>query len=258
MKKQKENVKKVLILSDTHCGHGLGLTPPKYQSGFFEEIQNIGWSWFLSKIKKLGIIDILILNGDIIDGPGHKGNRQHITTDIKQQQEIFKEVMKFVKPKKMIFFRGTPFHVETDQENEDNIAEFYNSEIYDSGKVDINGLIMHCRHTTGKGGTAYGSITSAQRSAVVQTLLDDIGEDNQHAKIYIRSHIHEYIKLERSLFTLITTPCLQFAGTSYGRKCTGFYDYGFVSMEIKNKNDYTIKTHLIDNPRGEQKGVIKL
>ena len=45
--------KRVLVLSDLHCGHMLGLTPPDYQN-HFREIQEVGWNFYSSEIKELG------------------------------------------------------------------------------------------------------------------------------------------------------------------------------------------------------------
>lgn len=243
--------KKVLVLSDLHCGHMLGLTPPDYHN-HFREIQKVGWDFFTKSIKSIGNIDLCIVNGDAVDGPGHKGSTQHITTDMSTQQEIAIECLKFVEAKKYVFLRGTAFHVQNDMEYEDGIADYFNAEIHDERKIDVNGCIIHCRHTTGKGGTAYGSITSLQRSAVVHT-LNDITAENIKADIFIRSHIHEYNCVQRDMFTAITTPALQFKGTSYGRKCTGFYDYGIVYLDIVDKNNYSFDKILLKETGGDYK-----
>jgi hypothetical protein len=243
--------KRVLVLSDLHCGHMLGLTPPHYHN-HFREIQEVGWKFFTEGIRSLGNIDLCIVNGDAVDGPGSKESLQHLTTDVSTQQDIAIECLKFVEAKKYVFLRGTPFHVTSDFEIEDGIADYFNAEIHDERKIDVNGCIIHCRHTTGKGGTAYGSATSLQRSAVVQTLNDTISE-NIKANILIRSHIHEYGTVDRSLFTAITTPALQFKGTSYGRKCTGFYDYGFVYLDIESKNKFSFDKILLTETGGDFK-----
>lgn len=222
-----------------HCGHLLGLTHPDYFN-HFREIQQAGWNFFVKNIKAIGHIDLCILNGDIVDGEGKKDSRQHLTTDTGVQQDIAIKCLEQVKADKFLFLRGTPYHVTNDTELEDDIADHFKAEIHDSRKIEVNGCVIHARHTTGKGGTAYGSVTSLQRSAVVQ-MINDIAESNVNADIYIRSHIHEYNIIKRSsIFTGITTPCLQFKGTSYGRNCTGFYDWGFIWLNIRGKKDFDI------------------
>lgn len=188
----------------------------------------------------------------MIDGPGLKDSRQHIDTDTDVQCQIAIECLKYVNAKKYIFLRGTPYHVTTDRECEDAIADYFNAEIHDERKIDVNGCIIHCRHTTGKGGTAYGSMTSLQRQAVVQ-LLNDVTTCGVKADIFIRSHIHEYDLADRSLFTAFSTPALQFKGTAYGRKCTGFYDYGFIYLDIRSKKDYDFHKVLLTETGGDYK-----
>lgn len=228
--------KRVLVLSDLHCGHNLGLTPPDYHN-HFKEIQQVGWKFYSENIKKIGKIDLCVLNGDLVDGTGHKGSTQHLTTDMATQQKIAIKCLEQVKTKKYLFVRGTPFHTQNDTEYEDGIAAHFGSEIHDSRKIDVNGCILHVRHTTGKSGTAYASVTSLQRSAVVQ-MLNDVESGGEKADIFIRSHIHEYNYVQRELFTAVSTPALQFAGSIYGRRCTGGYSVGFIYFDIRSKHDF--------------------
>lgn len=193
------------------------------------------------------------MGGDLVDGNGKKDTLQHNTTNISEQQKIAIECLEIIPTKKFVFFRGTPYHTtDSNMESEDAIAEYFNSSIYDSKKIDVEGCILHCRHTTGKGGTPYGSITSLQRSSVVQ-ILNDIESGGVKADIFIRSHIHEYCYLERELYSAITTPALQFAGSTYGRKITGTYSYGITWIDVKNKADYSVnKILLSENKHGSK------
>jgi len=250
--------KRVLILSDMHCGHNLGLTHPDYFN-HFKEIQKVGWDFYTNNIKKLGKIDLLLMNGDACEGPGRKGTREHVSTDMGIQQDMAIACIEQVEAKKLVFLRGTPFHSTNDMEYEDGIAKHFNSEIYDSRKIDVNGCILHVRHTTGRSGTAYASVTSLQRSAVVQ-MLNDVESDNIKADIFIRSHIHSYNYVDRELFTAVTTPALQFAGSSYGRTCLGQYSYGFIWFDIRSKKDFDCHKVTLSQFGGNYKkdGITKL
>ena len=245
------NSKRVLVLSDLHCGNTFGLTPPKYYN-HNKEIQEVGWKFYQENIKALGKIDLLILNGDLIDGPGKRDSRQHLTTDIREQIDIAIECLKIVPAKQKVFIRGTCYHVMTDRENEDDIARHFDSEIYDSKKIDVNGCILHCKHTTGKGGSVYGSTTPLQSGAAVQ-MLTDIAYDNIAADIFIRSHIHELIIVKRTPFSLIANPGLQFKGMAYGRKFSSFYDFGFTWLDIRSKKDYDINYKILEGLNGNYK-----
>lgn len=243
--------KRVLILSDLHCGNIFGLTPPEYQN-HFREIQQIGWKFYTDNIKKLGKIDLCILNGDLLDGPGKKDTRQHITTDMREQVNIAIEALKIVPAKKFVFIRGTCFHVTTDRENEDDIAKHFNSEIYDSKKINVNGCVIHCKHSVGKGSTVYGSVTPLQSTSALH-MLTDISAENTPADIFVRSHIHEYNMVDREIFTAVTTPCLQFKGMAYGRKYSSFYSYGMVWFDIRGKKDFDVNKILLKETGGSHK-----
>jgi hypothetical protein len=243
--------KRVLVLSDLHCGNIYGLTPPGYYN-HFKEIQQTGWDFFQKGIKSLGKIDLCILNGDLVDGPGKKDARQHITTDMKEQVDIASECLKIIPAKKLVFIRGTCYHVTTDRENEDDIADRFNSEIYDSRKIDVNGCIIHCKHTVGKGSTVYGSVTPLQSGSALQ-VLTDISADNIVADIFVRSHIHEYNLVDREIFSAVTTPGLQFKGMAYGRKYASFYSYGMIWMDIRSKKDFDINKILLTKTGGSHK-----
>lgn len=246
---------RILILADTHCGHELGLTPPcEFQHG---EIQRIGWNFFKNQIDELKPFDLIICNGDLVDGTGHKDTTGHLTTDVEKQIEMAIKTIEYTDCKKVVFARGTPYHVCNNLESENLIAKHFNAEIQDELKLDVNGCIIHARHTVGKSGTAYGSITSAQRSAVVQ-ILNDIEVDAIKADIFVRSHIHEYNLIDRELMSIVTTPALQFKGTSYGRKCTGFYSYGFCYIDVEDKNNYHIGKRLLSLKGGYADKVIKI
>jgi hypothetical protein len=161
--------------------------------------------------------------------------------------------------KKFLFVRGTCYHTTTDRENEDDIAKEFDAEIHDSRKIDVNGCVIHCKHSTGKGSSVYGSATPLQSGAAVQ-MLNDISADNIKADIFIRSHIHELIMIKRTPFSLIATPGLQFKGMAYGRKYASFYDYGMIWMDIRSKKDYDIHDIIIEGTNGNYKreGITKI
>ena len=61
--------KRVLILSDFHCGHEVGLTPPKWNVGQTDDpmvgYRSTLWSRFKDLLRDVGKPDILVLNGDV-------------------------------------------------------------------------------------------------------------------------------------------------------------------------------------------------
>jgi hypothetical protein len=79
-----------------------------------------GWDWFAGQIdsirrennayKNKGI-DILIVNGDAIDGRGEKSkSTELIATDQQEQCDIATECIEYVGAKSILMSRGTPYH----------------------------------------------------------------------------------------------------------------------------------------------------
>jgi len=247
-------IKRVLVLSDFHGGSITGLTPAKYFNQY-SDAQKILWDFYTGALKMVGPVDLCILVGDLIDGRGKKGTRQHLTTDLKEQIDIAIADIEIVKTKKYMFIRGTPFHVEDGMECEDLIASHFDSSIADENKVDVNGCIIHCKHTVGKSSTSYGSVTSLQ-SGAINALLSDCVTSDVIADIYIRGHVHEYICLERALYTVISTPSLQMKGLAYGRRYSGAYDVGVLWIDIVDKNNFTVNKILLHPVAGRK--IIKI
>ena len=66
--------KRVLLMGDTHCGHRVGLTPPKYQSAIpgedYYRTQIEAWGMYKGWIEELKPVDCVFVLGDCIDGTG--------------------------------------------------------------------------------------------------------------------------------------------------------------------------------------------
>ncbi len=79
--------KRLVIISDLHCGHRAGLTPPDWQSDFrknsktqrnkFAELQRELWQFYADTINDLRPVDVLVVNGDAIDGKGSLSGGQN-------------------------------------------------------------------------------------------------------------------------------------------------------------------------------------
>lgn len=67
-----KKTKRGIILSDTHCGAFNGLTPPDHQKPKFKDLSMPMWERYIQIVKKIGDVDILISNGDMVDGEGKK------------------------------------------------------------------------------------------------------------------------------------------------------------------------------------------
>ena len=87
--------KLVIALADLHCGHVGGITPPSW---WFEEetddpkraqwakIQRDLWNAYAGLVSSFRSPDVLLVNGDLIDGRGERtGGTELVTTDLEAQ-----------------------------------------------------------------------------------------------------------------------------------------------------------------------------
>ena len=110
---------KVLPLSDPHCGHRVGLTPPKFQKfDDMKEFHRKTWDWFEREISADGDVGALFLTGDLTDGTGDRsGGTELLYPDTDDQCEVAVEVIENViswtgVPRKNIYaVFGTDYHV---------------------------------------------------------------------------------------------------------------------------------------------------
>ena len=76
-----QNSVRVIVISDTHCGHEYGLTPPAWHRkladrALAESIDN--WNWFKQMVDRMRPYNVLIYNGDAIDGRGEKSESSEL------------------------------------------------------------------------------------------------------------------------------------------------------------------------------------
>ena len=239
----KEHVR-VLIISDTHCGHVTGLTPPEYQQvkKEFSQFQKDGWLWYYNMLNRLKPIDVLICNGDLIDGRQERsGGSELITGNRVEQCDMAIECIRNVGAKKTYIVRGTPYHTGKLEDWEDIIAKNTNAcDIGNRLKININGCIIDTRHKVGRSTIPHGRFTQMAKAAMWDD-LQTIGKSDYRSNIIIRSHVHYHVFGGHSNNRIfMTTPALQ-GRTNYGDKeCEGSIDYGFVKIDIDNNG-------LVDN-----------
>ena len=91
-------MKRILVLADLHCGHFCGLTPTPYQvrpagTGLarkkrekYAAIEKEAWSWYIKAIKRCGPFDIVVCNGDAIDGKGTRSGGTELLAVAQDEQ----------------------------------------------------------------------------------------------------------------------------------------------------------------------------
>jgi len=244
----KRNYKRLLVISDLHCGHAVGLTPPDYQypvvegthRGAFGVMQKTMWDWYVKTLDKLRPIDFLVVNGDAVDGTGHRsGGTEQITVDRNEQVDMASQCIKLANAKKILLTHGTGYHTGDAEDWETNLHLAVKADKIGSHEwIDIRGNIFDFKHHIGNSSVPHGRFTAVAKEKLWndQWYLKDGAQPN--SDYIIRSHVHEYRCVETSRFSAMTTPSLQGFGSKFGsRRCSGTIDIGMVYFDIKDNGE---------------------
>ena len=248
-------MKRLLVISDLHCGHRGGLTPPSWQynqyddenvRGKFGKLQSTVWGWYKKTVEGIGHVDMLICNGDAVDGKGTRsGGTELLTSDRNEQCEIAAECLNLIDAKKTLLIKGTPYHVGSEEDWEDNLADKVNAtDVGYHEWVDAEGVILDFKHKVGGSSVPYSRGTAPARDALWNTLWHERGLQEK-ADVIVRSHVHYHVYGGDGRTLWLTTPALQ-AWSKYGTaQCNGTIDLG-VTLFTCDKGEYKWYTKLLN------------
>lgn len=249
--------KKVVVISDLHCGHIVGLTHPGFDAdtGWRTEakgyqVRRAIWDFYAQTLAELRPIHALIVNGDCIDGKGSlSGGTEQLTLDTTEQIEMAEAAIREAGAKEIYMSYGTGYHVGRFDDWEKEIANHVNAvKIGGADDIDVNGVVINYRHKVGRSSIPHGRGTPLAKEAINGILWGARGEYPK-ADIYIRSHVHYYCYIGEAGWVAMTTPALQGYGSKYGaREVTGTVDIGLVSFEIWDEEKWGWTPHLLRMP----------
>lgn len=232
---KKKAKQRVVIVSDPHCGHRAGLTPPnhwQYGTSYYAQ-QKKTWDFYEKAIKSLQPIDILLCNGDAIDGKGDRsGGTEIYESDRQKQAKIAKECLEISKAKQYIIVAGTPYHVGAEEDFERQLAWDLNTELEGHAFFEVNGVKFDATHKIGSSSVPHARYTALARSKLWNNIWA-IKKGQPNSDIIIRSHVHYFLYAGDSSWLGIITPALQGFGSKYGvRQCQGTVDFGLVWVDV--------------------------
>jgi len=251
-----KKMRRVLIISDLHCGHFAGLTPPSWHHSpsstsdplqqRFLEFCKFSYGKFYKIVKSLQPIDVLMVNGDCVDGLGRRsGGTELWTTDVDRQCDMATEIIKFIKAKKIVMTYGTPYHCGEVEDAENRIAQNVKAEKIGGHEwVDVNGVIFDLKHKIGSSTIPHGRFTAIAKEKLWNILWSE-REESPKAQIIVRSHVHYHNFCGGNEWLALTTPALQGPGSKYGtRQCSGVVDFGLVHFDVNPSGSYSWQAHI--------------
>ena len=247
---------RLIVLSDEHCGNVAGLTHPDCDVSYGQEDgdepkyhgsrrarqarqRSALWRWFEERIDAYRPFDVVLNNGDAIDGTGiRSGATELLCSDRDEQVEMAQAVLDFVAGRKADIYMtyGTPYHTGDVEDWEDVLArEVHAKRIEGEGHYDVRGVQIAMKHNIGNTASPASRFTALSNAQIKQHLWALRGQQPK-ANIIIRSHVHRCLYAgepgTRSYVT--TTPGLQGLGSKYGiRRVDGLpTDFGFLVFDI--------------------------
>ena len=234
-------MKRVVLLGDLHCGQVAGITPPGWRvreerNPKIHAMQEEMWAKYRALIRKLGPVDVLIVNGDLIDGKGSRsGGTELVTTDLLEQGDMAVKALQIWNADTTVCTYGTPYHVASGsgEDIEKVIADKLEAEIHAHAFVDVEGIIFDVKHKVGSSQVPWSRHTSVSRERIQNYLWSDAELGQPKADVFIRSHVHYFNYCGGPDWLAMTLPALQGPNTKFGaRQCSGTIDWGIVVMDI--------------------------
>ncbi len=230
--------KRVVALADFHCGHRAGLTPPDWWQSVgrsdWGTIQRETWNEYSALAEEYHSPDLLIVNGDMIDGRGTiSGGTELITTSLREQTEMAAECIRIWNAKRVICTIGTGYHVSFAGEDwEEQLEDLLGADVKSHPAILVDGVVFDVKHYS------HGSSLPHLRSNGLgrdwlTTKMWAIRGERPDADIILRAHRHYFSFAGDDSWLGIIQPGLQAAATKFGaRQCDGTVDWGIIVFEV--------------------------
>jgi len=244
---------RVVCLSDLHTGHPMGLVPkdsPVASPDYTPQgrWQNTLREFYYDLVKRYAKPDMVICNGDALDGPGRKSaGMEQLTTDMAIQSDMAFDALEVWQPADGYrILSGSGYHVDGygtwERTLADRLGATYNNEDY----FYIEGTPIHVRHYIGVGANS-GTQVGILGGDAIKMLLARETVKYPEAKVLIRSHVHTYTFAGTSKWLAMTLPSLQLPFTLYGsRLAPKAYDVGIVILDFDRNGGVAWHPELLD------------
>ena len=256
--------KSVVIFSDIHVGSKVAICSdsPKiidgedYNPNKAQKALKKAWDLACSEITQKP--DIVVINGEPIDGANPKSQGSGIwSTNLVDQIRDFKVIAKNIpSSKKMIFVRGSGYHVNQGATNlEEVVAEEMKADRYRAyggsgftdyeANVEMNGKNFNFTHHVGFSAWEMYRTTSLAREMVKLHFMRR--SKGYHTDVVVRSHVHYYVQVSYKHSTGFTTPAWKFPdGFMYRSGIPSLPDVGCVEVIVESNGEIIVKPHIIE------------
>ena len=259
---RKSSSKTVIFNGDDHVGSqyalsspdpvrsdGLQVIPTRQMSSLYEI-----WETLPDKLTKKRA-NVWLVNGEPIDGVARR-NTAVWTNSASDQIQDFIKCMKTFSYDHLLFTRGSPFHVDIDGTNfEEMTARAMNADAYKTygGKgltdyecnFEIFGKVINATHHVGFSGWQQYRPTSLARELVKMHF--EHGKRRVHTDILARSHVHYYCQVKFTHAEAFSTPAWKLPDPHfYKGGLPQMPDIGVIEAVKEPNGDYEINPIIED------------
>lgn len=248
--------RRVVVIADLHCGHVIGLTHPDFDerpdstespNWHLYKLRRELWSWFAKEVEALKPVDVVICNGDAIDGKGEKsGGTEELEPERDEQCNMAAAIIEEIGAKEVYMSYGTPYHIGHLEDWEKQVADKVKAvKIGGHDWLDVNGLVFDYRHFIPASSIPHGRHTAMALDHVWSELWAKTGEYPK-GDVLLRSHVHYCTVTGNADWMGFITPALQWYGTKWGvRMMRGTVNFGLMHFDITNREDWTWRWHIL-------------
>jgi hypothetical protein len=213
--------KKTGFLADLHCGSRDGLLSPRNENHTMTAGQKYLYECWMWLAKNWPPLDLLVLNGDIVDGEQYKSKHTGINTAKMGEQvqlaiEVVEDWVAVNKPKKIVRLDGTPYHEGFHGATDAFDEHFGSTWVGDILDMPLEGgALLNVKHQPEGGGGMYkGMILDRE---ILWTVIDEKVNGAPEATHIIHAHLHCALRLDSLDKCIVLMPCFQLQ-TAHARK----------------------------------------
>jgi hypothetical protein len=229
---------RIVIVSDLHVGSESGLTPfptNKTQGQLYNR-----WADCIGHFGARP--DLLIANGDCVDGTQEKGAGSGDSDWIASQIDRAASLIAEWRPKCICIVGGTHYHTSAARGRVDfeeilagrlRAGKFPGTTFHRKLNLEVAGWWRgQFRHKIGSSSVPYGAATAPSRSKI-WGVINAYGDGKKAPHLSVFSHTHRWNYSEDAFGATMITPAWQAIGSDHGdRACDGHVDLGAVQLTI--------------------------
>lgn len=243
-------MKRVLVLSDMHCGGASGMLPRDYYNADRDlhlqqsHVQEMLFEQWENMVHSVGAVDAVICNGDIVDGLNRKSKGKDIqVTDMMVQCDIARQLLSMIDCHRFIFTQGSNYHIGDNPSCDEMICTMMKGEWFGHfGDVMFDNITMNVQHWKSYSKNNHGGFDSMMGD------IDQLRLQGDEADIYIRSHIHNFKYSGGSNYLAVATPCWKGMDGFTSEKSQKRPDNGYILFNIEG-SDYSWDYNIFKIPK---------